>query len=371
MNPDEHWMRRALRLAAKGRGRTSPNPCVGAVIVKGEAVLGEGWHRQAGGPHAEVAALANAAARGNLVRGATIYVTLEPCSTTGRTPPCTKAIIKSGLRRVVVGAIDPNPEHAGRALKILERQGIETVTSSLTERCSALNESFNHWIIERTPFVVAKAAMTLDGKIATEGGESKWITGPEAGKEAMRLRFSADAIIAGVNTILADDPSLTCRDSRVDDRILKPIRRLVLDTRGRTPMTSRVVSDAHSDHTIIVVGRDAPAIRVDRLRRRVEVWRAPVKGGHINLKWLLRRLGRESVTHLLIEGGGEVNGSFFDAGLVNRVAFFYAPKILGGDKSRRGVGGAGFDRLGDVPRIRDPKWRRLGEDLYLTGLVER
>lgn len=371
MNPDEHWMRRALQLAAKGRGRTSPNPLVGVVIERGGKVLGEGWHRQAGGPHAEVAALNDAAERGHAVRRATMYVTLEPCSTTGRTPPCTKAIIEAGIGRVVIAAVDPNPEHEGRALKILRRKGIAVVIGVLADRSTALNEAFNHWIVKRAPFVVAKAAMTLDGKIATASGDSKWITGPESGRMAMRLRFEADAILLGVNTILADDPSLTCRDSRASERVRKAIRRIVVDSRARTPMNAKLIRDEWAGDTVIVVGKNAPKTRVERLARRVVVWQAPLRNGRIDLKWLMRRLGKDSVTRLLVEGGGEVIGSFFDAALVDRVAFFYAPKILGGAKSRRGVGGLGFETLSDLPRIRDGKWRKLGEDLFLTGLVDR
>ena len=368
---DNIWMKRALRLAARGRGKTSPNPCVGAVIVRGDKVLGEGWHRKAGGPHAEVAALADAKVRGEKTKGATIYVTLEPCSTTGRTPPCSRAIVESGIDRVVIGAIDPNPKHAGRAVKILRRRGIRVVTGVLGEECGALNESFNHWIVKRTPFVVAKAAMTLDGKIATADGESKWITGALAGRAAMKLRQESDAILVGIKTILADDPALTCRVSRTNAKVRKRLLRVVLDSRGRTPLSAKVVADERAPDTIIVVGKDAVNGRVDRLRRKVMVWKAPTRQGRIDLRWVLRRLGRHDVTRLLVEGGGEVNGSFFDAGLVERVAFFYAPKILGGNRSRRGIGGRGFEKLNTLPKILNPIWRKLGEDLYLTGLVDR
>jgi len=364
-------MRRALQLAGRGRGRTSPNPCVGAVIVRGDTVLGEGWHKRAGTAHAEVAALDEAKKRRARVKGATLYVTLEPCSTTGRTPPCTGAIIAAGIRRVVIGALDPNPDHAGRAPGLLKRHGIKVDTGVLADRCCDLNESFNHWIVHRRPFVVLKAAMTLDGKIATKAGESKWITGPEAGRQAMRLRQESDAILVGSNTILADDPSLTCRAYRDATKVSKHIRRIVLDTHARTPLSAKVVADECAADTVIVIGKDASKKRVERLQRRVEVWSAPLRNQRIDLKWLLRRLGREPITNVLVEGGGEVNGSFIDAGLVNRVAFFYAPKILGGFTSKRGVAGKGFEKLAQLPRVKDGRWRQLGDDLYFTGLVDR
>lgn len=210
---DESFMRRALALARRGYGTTSPNPMVGAVLVKGGRIIGQGWHHCAGEPHAEIEALRNAERRRNSPEGATLYVTLEPCCTHGRTPPCTAAIKAAGIKRVVVAAKDPNPQHAGRGFLILRRAGIEVEHGVLAEEATKLNEALNHWIVQRTPFVTVKAAMTLDGKIATASGESKWITGEEARAEGMRLRAGADAILVGVNTVLADDPSLTVRET--------------------------------------------------------------------------------------------------------------------------------------------------------------
>lgn len=364
-------MRRALKLAAKGFGNTSPNPCVGAVVARDGVQLGAGFHRRAGGPHAEIAAFADARKRGNKVFGGTLFVTLEPCSTTGRTPPCTRAIVEAGIKRVVVAAVDPNPLHAGRGLKILRRRGIEVESGVLSEAAAKLNEAFNHWIVARTPFVVAKAAMTLDGKIATATGESKWITGSRAGKVAMRLRRESDAILVGVNTVQADDPALTVRSARADVSGGIPLLRIVLDTHGRTPLDAKVVTDEYAEHTIIVVSRDAPAKRIAALEKQVTVWRVGARQGRISLRPLMKRLGNKNVTRLLVEGGGEVNGSFFDAGLVNRIAFFYAPKILGGSNARSGVAGTGVVRLADVPEVLDAKWRQLDEDLFLTGLIDQ
>src|SRR4051794_30973739 len=207
----EHYMRMALQLAQRGYGQTSPNPMVGAVLVKSGKIIGTGWHRRAGEPHAEIEALNDARNRGADVRGATLYVTLEPCSTHGKTPPCTDAIRGAGINKVVVGATDPNPRHAGAGFKLLRNGGIQVATGVLEKECASLNEAFNHWIVHRRPFVVVKSAMTMDGKIATAAGESKWITGEEARDYGMRLRQGADAILVGVNTVLADDPRLTVR----------------------------------------------------------------------------------------------------------------------------------------------------------------
>ncbi|MEI8290614.1 MAG: bifunctional diaminohydroxyphosphoribosylaminopyrimidine deaminase/5-amino-6-(5-phosphoribosylamino)uracil reductase RibD [Verrucomicrobiota bacterium] len=373
------FMRLALRLARRGYGMTSPNPMVGAVLAKGGKVIGRGWHRQAGGPHAEVEALRDAQRHGHSPKGATLFITLEPCCTHGRTPPCTEAIIAAGIKRVVVGATDPNPNHAGKGFKILQRAKIRVSHGILADECALLNEAFNHWIMTRTPFVTVKSAMTLDGKIATANGESKWITGEKARAQGMRLRQGSDAILVGVNTILADDPSLTCRKRIADSGKQKQLRRIVLDSRARTPLPAKVVSDEYVSLTTIVVGKDASEQRVAALAKRVNVLVAPVKKvgrassgaspHQICIKWLLKKLGQENVSSLLVEGGGEVNASFLLGGLAQRVAFFYAPKILGGRDSRKAVGGEGAKNLAEVLQLREVEWRRLGDDLLLTGLV--
>jgi diaminohydroxyphosphoribosylaminopyrimidine deaminase / 5-amino-6-(5-phosphoribosylamino)uracil reductase len=370
---DEAHLRRALQLARRGRGRTSPNPMVGAVLVRSGEVIGEGWHRRAGGPHAEVEALRDATRRGERVRGATLYVTLEPCCTHGRTPPCTEAILAAGIRRVVVATTDPNPKHAGKGLEILRNAGVKVdlteAASEVAAEAARLNEAFNHWIVQRTPFVTVKAAMTLDGKIATASGESKWITGEPARRVGMQLRFASDAVLVGINTVLADNPSLTARGP--GGRSRKPLRRIVLDALARTPPDATLARDEFAALTTIVVSRAAPARRVKALARQVRVLVAPAQTGRINLRWLLKRLGAEGVTRLLVEGGGEVNAAFLEAGLAQRVAFFYAPKILGGRDSRRGVAGEGARRLTDLIELRDVEWRRVGEDLMLSARVGR
>jgi diaminohydroxyphosphoribosylaminopyrimidine deaminase/5-amino-6-(5-phosphoribosylamino)uracil reductase len=375
---DVQFMRLALRLARRGGGATSPNPMVGAVLVNGGKIIGRGWHRRAGLPHAEIEALRDAQQRGRSPRGATLYVTLEPCCTHGRTPPCTEAIIAAGIKRVVIGATDPNPKHAGNGFQILQHAGIEVVHGVLNEACAKLNEAFNHWIVHRTPFVTVKAAMTLDGKIATASGESKWITGEKARAHGMKLRQGSDAILVGINTILADNPSLTARKQNEEGRMKneKTLRRIVLDSQARTPLDAKVVNDEFAVLTTVVVGKLAPKKRVAALAKRVNVLVAPLansklktKNSKLDLDWLLKKLGAENVTNLLVEGGGEVNASFLLGGFAQRAAFFYAPKILGGRNSRKGVAGEGAESLADALQLRDVEWRRLGEDLLLTAVV--
>ena len=364
-------MRLALRLARRAYGRTSPNPLVGAVLVKRGQVIGQGWHHRAGQPHAEIEALRDAARRGFSPKGATLHVTLEPCSTFGRTPPCTQAIVDAGIREVVVAATDPNPKHAGRGLELLRAQGIRVTTSVLAGEAERMNEAFNHWIVHHTPFVTVKAAMTLDGKIATAGGESKWITGERARAHGQKLRQGADAILVGIGTVLNDDPSLTVRGiPGPRSKVQGPkLRRFVLDTRARTPLTAKLVTDEHAGLTTIIVGPSAPKRRVAALAKRVRVLTAPEQEGRIDLGWLLPVLGLEGVTSLLVEGGGEVNAAFLLGGFAHRVAFFYAPLVLGGRDARRGVAGDGAKSLAQALRLTAPEWRRFGPDLFLTARV--
>jgi diaminohydroxyphosphoribosylaminopyrimidine deaminase/5-amino-6-(5-phosphoribosylamino)uracil reductase len=381
---EHHYLRVALRLARQGYGMTSPNPMVGAVLVRGGRIIGRGWHHRAGEPHAEIEALLDAQKRGHSARGATLYVTLEPCCTHGRTPPCTEAIIAAGIKRVVAGATDPNPRHGGKGFRILLRAGLHVTHGVMARECERLNEAFNHWIVRRTPLVTVKAAMTLDGKIATAAGESKWITDEKAQAWGMKLRQGQDAILVGINTVLADDPSLTFRGKAAEMRG-HGLRRIVLDARARTPLGAKVVSDEYSSLTTIVVSKLAPRSRVAALEKRVRVLVAPLtKAGPrtqtesspsrercaLDLRWLLKRLGSQNVTSLLVEGGGEVNASFLLQGLAQRVMFFYAPKVLGGRDSRHAVAGEGARGLDEVIKLSNSEWRRLGPDLLLSARVD-
>jgi diaminohydroxyphosphoribosylaminopyrimidine deaminase/5-amino-6-(5-phosphoribosylamino)uracil reductase len=369
MPSDLHFMRLALGLARRGFGRTSPNPMVGAVLVRDGAVIGQGWHHQAGQAHAEIEALRDAQRRGRAggaARGATLYVTLEPCSTHGRTPPCTGAIIAAGIRRVVAAAPDPNPAHGGRGFAILQRAGLEVSAGLLAREAAEMNEAFEHWIVRRTPLVTVKAAMSLDGKIATVAGESRWMTGPKARRLGMKLRAGADAILVGVKTVLADNPSLTVRLPGFKE---KRWRRIILDPRARTPLTAKVVSDEHAAATIVVVTKAAPARRAAALGRRVRLLRAPARADGIDLRWLLHKLGREEVTSLLVEGGGETNAAFLSAGLAGRAAFFYAPLVLGGRGAPKAVAGEGVGSVRAAPVLRAARWRRIGADVFLSARV--
>jgi len=367
-------MRMALQFARNGAGNTSPNPMVGAVLVKASQVIGRGWHRRAGEPHAEIEALRDAANKGHSLGGATLYVTLEPCSTCGRTGPCTEAIINAGISRVIVGTTDPNPKHKGKGFKILRDAGVRVEAGLLANECEGLNEAFNHWVVNRTPWVTVKAAMTLDGKIATASGESKWITGPSARIAGMELRRNADAVLVGINTILTDDPSLTFRGT-VSQKVV-PLRRIILDSLARTPPDARVVSDENAELTTIVVSRAAPKFRIKALTKRALVLVAPLRRKksagsvavhELDLRWVLKRLGAAQVTNLLVEGGGEVNASFLMDGLAHRVAFFYAPKVLGGRSARKAVGGEGASCWKETLRLEDVRWKQLGEDLFLSA----
>lgn len=367
---DEDFMRRALRLAERGYGCTSPNPMVGAVLVRSGKIIGEGWHKRAGEAHAEVNAIRQAKKRGISTSNATLYVTLEPCSTHGRTPPCTEAILGAGIKRVVVAATDPNPNHAGGGYRSLKRNGVEIEHGILARESERLNEPFHHWIVHKTPFVTVKAAMTLDGKIATRSGESKWITSEQARRFSMHLRKGSDAILVGVNTIIADDPALTLR--RVGRKVIpagKRLGRFVIDPEGRTPVSARVVTESPELTTIVVaVDRKSKVSQIEQ--SGVTILQAPRFGTRIDLRWLMERLGEDNITSLLVEGGGETNAAFFEAGVAHRVRFFYAPKILGGRSARKAVGGEGFTIPDQAPRLRESKWKRLGPDLLLTARVE-
>lgn len=358
-------MRRALVLARRALGETSPNPMVGAVLVRKGRILGEGWHHRAGGPHAEIEALRDAELRGERIRGSTLYVTLEPCSTQGRTPPCTEAILHRGIRKVVVAATDPNPKHAGRGFQLLREHGVEVVDGILAEEATQLNGGFNRWIRTGRPLVTLKAAMSLDGRIATDSGESKWLTGPRARARGQRLRRAHDAILVGIGTVLADDPSLTLRaPGRAGCRL-----RVILDTHARIPMESKVLTDAYADRTVVVVGRGTSERRLEPIRRRVDVWVAPLRKGRISLSWLMGRLGRREVTSVLVEGGGEVHASFLSDRLAHRVAMFYAPRILSGWNAPRAVAGAGFGSRASMPDLDEIQWTRLGLDLLLEARI--
>ena len=359
---DLTWLGRAFDLAERGRYSVSPNPMVGAVVVRGGRVVGEGFHRRAGGPHAEILALRRA---GGAARGADLYLTLEPCSHQGRTPPCAPAVIAAGVRRVVVASKDPNPAVSGRGLAALRRAGIEVVLApaSWGRRAAAQNEKFFTSIVEGRPFVLAKWASTLDGRIASAAGESRWITGEPARGRALLLREEYDAVLVGAGTVAADDPRLTRRLGR---NRATPHWRIVLDGRLRIAEDARVLRGPGRRLVATAVPASHPKAR--RLAARgIEVWSLPSgKRGGVDLPGLLRALAREGVSSLMVEGGAETLWGFFHARLVDRVAAFLAPRVLGGGRAKGSVGGRGF-RLAETLRISDVAVERVGGDLLVTG----
>jgi len=364
--PAERFMRQALDLAEQGRGLTLPNPMVGAVVVTpaGE-VVGEGFHARAGGPHAEVEALRAAGAR---ARGATLYVTLEPCSHYGRTPPCATAIVEAGVARVVAALGDPNPLVAGRGLAILREAGVEVVTGVGAADAERQNRVFLTAMRERRPHVTLKAAMTLDGKIADLHGASKWITGEATRRSAHRLRSESDAIVVGVGTVLRDDPELTVRLERPWPR--EPLR-VVLDTGARTPREARLIRAGTPERALIVVGANAPEERARGLATAgASVVRCPTTDGRVSLDSLLAELFTREIRAVLVEGGGEVHASFLDAGLVDRVAVYVAPLLVGGRHATPVVGGGGRD-LKSAVKLGSMTTTSVGDDLLIEADVVR
>ena len=357
---DIEYIREALRFAANARGRTSPNPLVGAVIVKDGRIVAEGWHRQAGTPHAEVHALNMA---GDLAKGATLYVTLEPCSHFGRTPPCANAIVEAGIKRVVAAMSDPNPKVAGRGFQILKDAGIEVEVGLLEEEARNLNEVFIKWVTTDKPFVTLKTAMSLDGKIATATGQSRWITSEASRRRVHELRDINDAIMVGIETVLKDNPILT---TRIDNG-KNPIR-IVVDSKARTPLASNIVTN-HQAKTIIAVTENAPIERVNALKKSgIEVIFAG-DGERVDLNILMNELAKREITSVLLEGGGTLNFGMLEASLVDKVYAFIAPKIIGGRSALTPVEGNGFENLNNAINIKDISIEKIDGDILITGYI--
>ncbi len=355
------YMARALALARRAIGQTSPNPMVGAVVVNGGRVVGEGYHRRAGLPHAEIEALRKAGAH---TRGGTLYVTLEPCNHTGRTPPCCDAILTSGISRVVVAAKDPNPITNGRGIARLRRAGVDVVTGVLEREAAALNAPFQKAMTTGLPFAVAKVGQSLDGKIATARGESRWITSPASRRLAHRWRGRVDAILVGVNTVLVDDPRLTARGmSRQRGR---PVR-VIVDSHLRIPLRARCLS-SHSP-TLIATTVSSGSKRARLARRGIEILTFPATRGRVPLRRLFRELARRGIQSILIEGGGEVLASAVAERLVDRLVFFIAPILIGGRAAPGSFGGAGVSRLSRAIRLEELTCTRVGPDLCVEARV--
>lgn len=365
---EEQFMKRAIELAKQGAGWTAPNPLVGAVVVKNGRVIGEGYHRKYGELHAERNALA---ACTEDPAGATLYVTLEPCCHYGKTPPCTKIIIEKKIAKVVIGSRDPNPKVAGKGARILREHGIEVVEDYMREACDALNPVFFHYITTKTPYVVLKFAMTLDGKIATRTGASKWITGEAARNHVHQLRGRYAGILAGIGTVLADDPMLNCRI----DGAHQPLR-IILDSHLRIPMGSRLVRSAKEYPLLIVCNesardREEGTNRIQKLEEAgAKVWTLPEKNGHPDLNVLMQRLGEEKIDSVLIEGGGTVNEAALKAHIVHHVYAYIAPKIFGGEDAKTPVEGSGIRLPQECAKLRLAKITVLLNDMLLEYDVE-
>lgn len=356
------YMRLALELAEKGMGYTSPNPMVGCVVVKDGRIVTEGYHERYGQYHAERNALSRY--EGDLT-GADLYVTLEPCCHQGKTPPCTDIIIERGIGRVFVGAMDSNPKVAGRGVQILREHGIQVETGILEKECRKLNEVFFHYIGTGLPFVVMKYAMTLDGKIATASGDSKWVTGEEAREHVHMLRKKYSAIMVGVGTVLADNPMLNCRLKEGTDPV-----RIVCDSHLRIPPDCRLVQTADTIPTVIAYA-SAGEDRKERLREAGVELLCVGKDGRVDFPELMRQLGQRGIDSVLVEGGGILHGTVLKSGMLNRVYAYVAPKLIGGGGARPPVAGEGFPRMEEALKLADTDIIKLGGDFCITGVVEK
>lgn len=357
----EYFMDLAFKLALKGKGRTSPNPMVGALVVKNGRIIGQGYHEKAGLAHAEAIALDDA---GLKAKGATLYVTLEPCTHFGRTPPCVDKIIKSGIKKVIVGMVDPNPLNNGRGIRILKAEKIKTEVGLLENKLRKLNRAFIKYITRKIPFVTVKVGESLDGKIATRTGDSKWITSDRSRAYAHRLRSDYDAVMVGVNTILRDNPKLDVWFSKK-----QPVK-IIVDSQLSIPQEANVFSRKSS--VIIVTlpvksGQETENRKI--LVQKAKILEVKEKAGQINLKDMMKKLAQAEITNILVEGGGTLIGGLFDEGLVDKVLFFISPKIIGGKEAISSVMGRGIARIDKAVKLKEVELRRIGEDFLFEGYV--
>jgi diaminohydroxyphosphoribosylaminopyrimidine deaminase/5-amino-6-(5-phosphoribosylamino)uracil reductase len=357
---DTEYMRLAIQLAKQGCGWVNPNPMVGAVLVKNNTIIGEGYHKKYGEPHAERNALKNCISSAT---GATLYVTLEPCCHHGSTPPCTDAIIQSGIQRVVIGSSDPNPLVAGKGVAVLRSHGIEVTENVAKDECDKLNKSFFHYIQNKTPYVIMKYAMTMDGKIAAYTGKSQWITGADARRHVHESRHRYSAVMVGIGTVLADDPMLTSRlkNSR------NPLR-IICDTNLRTPLTSGIVRSANTVPTLIATAVTDASIHQPYLDAGCDIIILPREKRHIDINRLMHKLGERQIDSILLEGGGTLNWSALQSGIVNSVQAYIAPKLLGGD-GKTPVAGLGADHPDKAFLLGKPTVTPIGDDILLESEV--
>jgi diaminohydroxyphosphoribosylaminopyrimidine deaminase/5-amino-6-(5-phosphoribosylamino)uracil reductase len=359
---DEYYMQLALKLALKAKGKTSPNPLVGALVVKAGRIIGRGFHAKAGLAHAEVVALDEA---GKKAKGATLYVTFEPCAHTGRTPPCVNRIIQSGIKEVVIGMIDPNPLNNGKGIMLLKQNNIKVRVGFLSDKLNKINESFIKYITTGLPFVTVKIAESLDGRIATYSGDSKWITSDKSRAFAHKMRKNYDAIMVGVNTVLRDNPRLNAWFSAK-----QPVK-IIVDSNLSTPENANIF--AQDSQVIIITLPSRPGQETDnrkRLFEKTKVIEVKEKAGQINLRDALRKLAHLKITNIIVEGGGTLIGSLFDERLVDKVLFFISPKIIGGKDAISSVMGKGVKRVDQAIKLRAIKFRRFGEELLVEAEVK-
>lgn len=359
---DEKYMNLALTLAKKGIGFVNPNPLVGAVIVKDGKIIGQGWHEKYGGWHAERNALSNCSESPN---DATMYVTLEPCCHYGKTPPCTEAILQNAIKKVVIGCLDPNSLVSGKGAALLREAGIDVVTGILQDKCIELNEVFLHYIKTKTPYVVMKYAMTMDGKIATASGESKWITGQKARDNVHRSRNQYSSIMVGVGTVIADNPSLTCRITGGRNPI-----RIICDTHLNTPIESTIVTTAKEVKTIIATASDNKEKHSPYLSNGCEILEIRLKDNHIDLNHLMQELGEAGIDSILLEGGSTLNFSALQSRIVNKVQAYIAPKLFGNNQSRTPVGGVGIQEISNCFYLKNQTITWFDEDILVEGEVD-
>lgn len=364
---DPYFMNIALDLASKGTGYTSPNPMVGAVVVNQEGkIIGKGWHESVGGPHAEVNAIDDA---GEIAKGATLFVTLEPCNHEGRTPPCTRKILSAGIKRVVMAMTDPNPDVSGGGAAFLKQNGILVESGVCESQARRLNESIIKYVRTKRPFVTLKCAATLDGRIATRTGDSKWVTGKASRKYVHEMRHAVDAIMVGINTVNADNPSLT---TRLEEKKGVDPKRIILDTNLSILEDAKVLQSASESDTIIITGNSVLSEKRNRLEKMgVTLIEGDVKDSRIDLNALMTRLGQMEITSLLIEGGGQVASSSLKAKVVDKVCFFYAPKILGGDDGVPMCSGEGPELMAQSIPVNDITVQRFDNDVMIEGYIKK
>lgn len=361
---DENFMRMALNLAKKGIGRTKSNPLVGAVIVKDGKVIGKGYHRQFGMAHAEVEAFNSI--KNKDARGATMYVTLEPCCHYGKTPPCSERVIKEGISRLVIADLDPNPLVAGKGAEQIKKAGIEVEIGLLGARHKRLNEKYIYYIKNKMPFVLMKSATTLDGKIATYRGNSKWITSEKSRSFTRKLRGEFQGIMVGINTVIADNPMLTTRIKGAEDPI-----KIVVDSKLKIPIDSYMVQNAYKEPLIILASQNNDKAKRAQLEELgATILELPMRGEKLDLTFGMKKLAEQGISSILLEGGGNLNFEMLKNGLVNKCMFVFAPKIFGGDNAKTSVEGIGFAEIGDAVKLTDIQTKTIGSDVVLTAYVE-